>query len=275
MIHATRSFLLNDFVDPRRKSSCSHPLVTDHVQKCIEAAEDVMTLVDSLGKQGILIQSFWFTHYVCFCAIIVVYIHTIQQHHMSSQSLQKHSDPNRLRYLFNLAESCQQHLAQATRKNCPSRRYSIILEELRREVHRQIGSPFQTSPSLTMAHEQQPGNLFEQKHFPANADQPLPFDSNPAGFQPSYPPVSDNLQSGALPQDTFTPGDEAGLLENFEGLNWWAQLDSWVSCFPSAKSGLLFSHVSYDRRSRISIMSLRHLLYEGYLLCQIATLCKS
>ncbi|KAI9925152.1 hypothetical protein MW887_006072 [Aspergillus wentii] len=51
MIHATRSFLLNDFTDLSRRPPVPHPMVTSHVQKCIEAAEDAMTLVDSLAKQ--------------------------------------------------------------------------------------------------------------------------------------------------------------------------------------------------------------------------------
>ncbi|THC89378.1 hypothetical protein EYZ11_011171 [Aspergillus tanneri] len=63
IIHATRSFLLNDFTDLSRRPPIPHPTVTTHVGKCIKAAEDVLKLVESLAKQGVLIQSFWFTHY--------------------------------------------------------------------------------------------------------------------------------------------------------------------------------------------------------------------
>jgi hypothetical protein len=232
MIHATRSFLLNDVVDLRRMPSASHPMVNSHVQKCVDAAEDAMTLVDGLGKQGILIQSFWFTHYVCFCAIIVVYIHTIQQYRLSSSlgpPTESIWDSGKLHYLFNLAETCHQHLAEATRKNSPSRRYSIILEELRREVHRQIGSPLQSNPHTTLLYTQQKpeyqDTFMDQRAFaPVPLGQPISFDSTAA----SYPPVSGGLQVPDLVQEPISPGEEIGFLENLEGSSWWSQLDSWV-----------------------------------------------
>ncbi|RMJ26676.1 Transcription factor [Aspergillus sp. HF37] len=231
MIHATRSFLLNDVVDLRRMPSASHPMVNSHVQKCVDAAEDAMTLVDGLGKQGILIQSFWFTHYVCFCAIIVVYIHTIQQHRLSSflgPPTESIWDGGKLHYLFNLAETCHQHLAEATRKNSPSRRYSIILEELRREVHRQIGSHFQSNPHTTIP-DAQPKPEYQdtfkdQRTFVhAPVGQPISFDSTA-----SYPPVSGDLQMPDLVQEPISPSEEIEFLENLEGSSWWSQLDSWA-----------------------------------------------
>lgn len=72
MIHITRSFLLNDFTDLSRRPRDPHPTVSTHVQKCIKAAEEIMTLVNSLAQQTLFIELFWFTHYVCFCAILVV-----------------------------------------------------------------------------------------------------------------------------------------------------------------------------------------------------------
>lgn len=234
MIHATRSFLLTDFVDQRRQPPAPHHTVTSQVQKCIEAAEDAMTLVDGLGQQGILVQSFWFTHHVCFCAIMVVYIHTIQQHRLSSllgPSAEGVWDPSRMQYLFSLAETCQQHLAEATRKNSPSRRYSIILEELRREVHRQIGSPLQPDPYLTLPDAQSnleyKGTLMGQRPLaPATVSQPMSFDSNPGG----YAPVSGDLQVSGMAQEPLGSGEEdLGFLENLEGPSWFSQLDSWVS----------------------------------------------
>ncbi|KAH0344867.1 hypothetical protein KCU83_g8141, partial [Aureobasidium melanogenum] len=43
-------------------------------------------------------------------------------------------------HLFTLAERCQTHLAHATASNSPSRRYSIILEELRAEAEVNSGA---------------------------------------------------------------------------------------------------------------------------------------
>lgn len=226
MIHVTRSFLLNDFTDLSRRPQIPHPTVTNILQKCIGAAEHVITLVDSLAKQGVMIQSFWFTHYVCFCAIIVVYIYTIQQHRSSSPSAflpQSTEDSSRFHDLFNLAEACQQHLAEATRKNCPSRRYSIILEELRREVHKQIGFPL---PSSTPVNAQiQEASLGQDQFLFSNVDQSMPLGSNVL----DYAPPSQSFQATDLGDTQFGPMEDIGLLESLEGSNWWAQLDSWVS----------------------------------------------
>ena len=220
-------------MDTRRKLPVPHPIVTNHIQKCIDASEDVLTLVDGLGKQGILIQSFWFTHYVCFCAIMVIYIHTIQQHRLSAflePSAQGIRDPARLHYLFRLAEACQHHLAEATRRNCPSRRYSIILEELRLEVHRQIGTPPHSSPHSTTYDSFQARSVYEDGFLdqkPLVSDtigEPIPFDPNAA----SYPPISGSLQAPELTQPSFGASEDVGFLENLDGPIWWSQLDSWV-----------------------------------------------
>ncbi|KAJ5776579.1 uncharacterized protein N7511_001590 [Penicillium nucicola] len=239
MIHVTRSFLLTDFTDLSRRPKVPHPMVSSHVQKCIQAAEDIMTIVDSLAQQGVLIQSFWFTHYVCFCAILVVYIHTIQQHRgslggrpgsaagASISSAGSPGNPDKSRQLFSLAENCQQHLAEATRKNCPSRRYGIILEELRQEVHRQIGSNELAAGFKTPCHSRYDA-------FDASSDGSYhgagPFDTQTVDMAS----ISGMMQPTDL---EMTAGEDAGFLESLEGSMWWAQLDSWaLSNFPNDPS---------------------------------------
>ncbi|KAJ5906148.1 uncharacterized protein N7473_003064 [Penicillium subrubescens] len=239
MIHVTRSFLLNDFTDLSRRPSDPHPMVSAHVQKCISAAEDIMTLVDDLAQQNIFVQSFWFTHYVTFCAILVVYIHIIQQHRQAtapSPTAGSPTDPGKLHSLFLLAEACQQYLAEATRKNCPSRRYSIILGELRKEVHRHIGSDEQASIGTirTVFDDKQ---LVEQRAIaPNTVERTVSFDPPNLDFQ---------SMSGGLPSSDLGASlngvDDAGLLENLEGSIWWAQLDSWaLSSFPNDPSAFDF-----------------------------------
>ncbi|EAW06691.1 Zn(II)2Cys6 transcription factor [Aspergillus clavatus NRRL 1] len=227
-IHATRSFLLNDFTDLSRRPSVPHPMVSSHVRKCIDAAEDVMKLVDSLAKQGVLIQSSWFTHYVCFCAIIVVYIHTIQQHRLASNadtaSPRSIEDSSYLHSLFSLAESCQRHLAEVTRKNCPSRRYSIILEELRLEVHRQLGTSGHAADDLRSM------STREEVSLPLDQGYASPSVEHPISFHPSavnYHNVSGSLQSAGVGEGPFGLPEDYGILDNLEGSIWWAQLDSW------------------------------------------------
>ncbi|KAL6230802.1 hypothetical protein BDW75DRAFT_234132 [Aspergillus navahoensis] len=222
MIHATRSFLLNDFTDLSRRPAAPHPTVTAHVSKCLEAAEHVMKLVDSIAKQGTLIQSFWFTH-----------------HHRLSPTLEPAElDSNRVRSLFSLAEVCQQHLAEATRKNCPSRRYGIILEETRLEVHKQLGSQF-TEGSVTNIPEQSRDvsvrdrdAIVEQRPVdPTDTNNAVSFNSNPINYDGNFP-------SSAFVDDTFDVGD-VGFLDNLEGSIWWTQLDTWVRLLLTMLSTIL------------------------------------
>ncbi|KAL4874780.1 hypothetical protein BJY04DRAFT_211812 [Aspergillus karnatakaensis] len=209
MIHATRSFLLNDFTDLSRRPAVPHPTVTTHISKCLEAAEHVIKLVDNLAKQGTLIQSFWFTH-----------------HHRISSSLEPvELESNRVRSLFSLAEQCQQYLAEATRRNCPSRRYGIILEETRLEVHKQLGTQFTERPPMNPPEQTQDvaargGAISEQGPMnPPEATDAVPFSSS-VNYDSSFQPSS-------FPDEPIGLGD-AGLLDNFEGSMWWTQLDTWV-----------------------------------------------
>lgn len=198
-----------------------------------------MTLVDDLAQQNIFVQSFWFTHYVTFCAILVAYIHIIQQHRQAtapSPTAGSPADTEKLRSLFVLAEACQQYLAEATRKNCPSRRYSIILAELRKEVHRHIGSDEQVGTGLTPAVFDD-GQLLEQRAIAANGvDRTISFESTNLDFQP----MADGLPSTGLGQ-SLGGVEDGGLLENLEGSIWWAQLDSWVCCYQPGFSSYCFS----------------------------------
>jgi hypothetical protein len=268
MIHVTRSFLLNDFTDLSRRPKVPHPMVSSHVQKCIQAAEDIMIIIDSLAQQGVLIQSFWFTHYVCFCAILVVYIHTIQQHRKSMggssaasvSSVGSPADPDKLRVLFPLAESCQKHLAEATRKNCPSRRYGIILEELRQEVHRQIGSNGVSAEAD--AHSSGGNDNPHQSKEDANhaTARSVPCDAHTVDF-PSMPGGMQSADMG------FNTGDDAGFLESLEGSIWWAQLDSWVSLRLLVCCYLYyiarFADIFFFRPCPISLMTHLYLTFEN------------
>ncbi|PPJ49783.1 hypothetical protein CBER1_03347 [Cercospora berteroae] len=72
----------------------------ESIRHCIKAARTVMRTIDDLAREGKVWGAYWWSHYVAFCALTVTY----------------------------------NHLAQATATNSPSRRYSIILEELQSQV---------------------------------------------------------------------------------------------------------------------------------------------
>lgn len=121
IMHANRPFLLGG--DGGQQSA----QLEDSVMDCINAAKMALETVDSIVGDGSLFHAFWWMPYVTFCALAVVYVWEIQ-HKANGESLS--DDPS----LLDLAERCQSHLAKATAADSPSRRYSIILEELRLEA---------------------------------------------------------------------------------------------------------------------------------------------
>ena len=70
-----------------------------------------------------------FTPYIAFCAIVVVYIYTIQRRFDFADNW--HPD-------FLAAEKCQAQLTSQVDKSSLVQRYGIVLEELRQEVVKQI-----------------------------------------------------------------------------------------------------------------------------------------
>ncbi|CAG8256240.1 unnamed protein product [Penicillium salamii] len=224
VIYITRLFLLNDCDDVPQAS------VSTYVQKCIGSAEDIMTIINGIAQKKALIHGFWFTHYVCFCAITVVYIYIIKQHQGSSTvdaSNKRMDNSSQLQYLFSLAETCQQHLGKATSRSSPNRRYGIILEQLRLEVHRQVVSNLR--PGTQTETEDEIGKILPQAdsflqpsfHAPVTSVSPKPkipaFDGLPIDPFDSH-----------LVDDSFKLYDGLGFPESSDNSAWWAQLDSWA-----------------------------------------------
>ena len=98
------------------------------INECIEAAKSVLQAVDHLAQEGPIFHAFWWTHYVTFCALMVTYVWEAQQRRTFGSEWEEKAASRRL---IRLAERCQMHLANATASNSPSRRYAVILEELR------------------------------------------------------------------------------------------------------------------------------------------------
>lgn len=117
IIHATRPFLLGDGS-------------AENTMKCISAAKSSLELVDKMAGDSTLFHSFWWTHYVTFCALAVVYVWGIQLARRATDQCNDEFYAS----LFDLAEKCRSHLRRATAGLPPNRRYDIILEELRTEA---------------------------------------------------------------------------------------------------------------------------------------------
>jgi hypothetical protein len=116
-MHANRLFLL----------AAVHSENKEQIAECLKAATTVLEIIDGLAHEGPLFHAFWWTQYVTFCALVVSYIWDIQLRRrgvaLGPEEETNHSG------LMELARRCQTHLAKATARNSPSRRYAVILEE--------------------------------------------------------------------------------------------------------------------------------------------------
>ncbi|KAF5012357.1 hypothetical protein FDECE_1584 [Fusarium decemcellulare] len=121
IMHTTRPFLLDHSDD-------ASPSLQACVTECISAAKLALELVDRMfSERTVLFHALWWMPYVTFCALAVVYVWEIQQ-----KACDTIGSDNVM--LFSLAERCQGHLSQAISADSASRRYSIIIEELRQEA---------------------------------------------------------------------------------------------------------------------------------------------
>ena len=69
-----------------------------------------------------------FTHYFAFCAIVVLYVYTIQQHTAQDE---------RYRRYFDAAAKCQSQITAMAQQASLAQRYGVVLEELRLEAIKQ------------------------------------------------------------------------------------------------------------------------------------------
>ncbi|KAG5760620.1 hypothetical protein H9Q72_011256 [Fusarium xylarioides] len=125
-----------------------------HLGTCISVVKLALEIVDGMfSEKSVLFHALWWMPYVTFCALAVVYVWDIQQRSNTTADA-----GNAL--LFDLAEKCQNHLARTIAAESASRRYSIIIEELRQEARQ--GPQHATRPSQTIQCQQE--SLISSEH---------------------------------------------------------------------------------------------------------------
>ena len=201
VLHATRPFLL--LPRPGAQGAAE-------AAECIEAASRLLAAFDDMAAAGgAVFHAFWWSSYVVFCALTVVYVWEIQRGSPAAAAGDEAGDEGDMARLTDLAERCRGHLARSTAANSPGRRYGIILEELRAEARAQKG---------WAGHE-------------TRADLP-PADGRTTGL-PGPPDLLDG--GGHLLEAGFTSQQDVGGQESTNSLltGWqtsdWLDLDSSVS----------------------------------------------
>ncbi|KAF2850382.1 hypothetical protein T440DRAFT_111802 [Plenodomus tracheiphilus IPT5] len=134
LIH--RPFLLRDFAslthmptNPAWGNSAGID-TSVNVTTCLEAAMNIVRVVDDVFSSSNLFRSFWFTQYYAFCAVTVLYIYRIQQHLIT---------PGKCEGYFAAGQKCQRQLESVSGTDCLAQRYCLVLEELRVEASRTSG----------------------------------------------------------------------------------------------------------------------------------------
>lgn len=133
LIHVNRPFLLCLGANAGLKA------VQNRVADCLNGARMVLDLADEMIMDRRLFYALWWTPYVTFCALAVVYVWEIQRN--TGKRLRCQEDP----VLLSLAERCQAHLSKSSYTNSMGRRYGVMIEELRLEAtqHQSRDSPRQ------------------------------------------------------------------------------------------------------------------------------------
>ncbi|TKA82449.1 hypothetical protein B0A49_00048 [Cryomyces minteri] len=223
IILANRPFLLSNFADLARRPGSKHQKFRENIQECVKAAKMVVKVVNQIAEDGMLFQVFWFTQYISFCAVAVLYIYTIQQHQSEAIAMTPSTVEGDGEDCFDLAQRCQRSIAGATRQNSPSRRCSLILEELRLEVFRQVRRAGTG------------GLLLENRPVEAAADG-----SSSTQNQVLVDHFTHLSDGSVFPEDFGSFSAELlapEIVENW-GMMGWAQLDSWAFSNNSEDQGM-------------------------------------
>ncbi|SCO91314.1 uncharacterized protein FRV6_15442 [Fusarium oxysporum] len=134
VILTNRPLLLSNFarltssrrqVEDERKAQ-----LDESAADCLNAAMNIVGIVDMLVQSKQLFRAFWFTPYFAFSACVILYVYTIQRSREQQVVYQAY---------FEAAERCQQQIVDIAGEGTLTSRYCLVLEELRAEVVAQRG----------------------------------------------------------------------------------------------------------------------------------------
>ncbi|KAF2676811.1 hypothetical protein K458DRAFT_178271 [Lentithecium fluviatile CBS 122367] len=201
--------------------------VRDNIQQCLDAAMGIVRVVDEMNSTQFF-RAFWFTQYYAFCAVVVLYVYRIQQGIVS---------PGKCEGYFKAGQRCQAVLSSISETDCLSKRYCLVLEELRLEAARHQHRPGSGSAGTgavggtTDTPEHAQSSTSSSSSTAANANLTAPAltpqsEASPAFSNPYYPPTTNNplTPDSALFNTSFLPTSNI-----MADLTSWGQFDSLVT----------------------------------------------
>lgn len=148
VMFVTRPLLLNNYAKYNLRDY--NRLYRPHIDACITAARNTMELVLEFVNDNQLFTAFWYTQYITFNALSIIYLYLlqvkggrIQVFNASFEAYGATGTRSNESRLQELAETTFHHLARVTVQNAPHMRYAAILEGLRTEVSGSMSTPHQ------------------------------------------------------------------------------------------------------------------------------------
>ncbi|KAF2101647.1 hypothetical protein NA57DRAFT_33659 [Rhizodiscina lignyota] len=248
LMFVTRPLLLRNYAKilPEFEASYRH-----HLSICVKAARDTVELVLYFVREEKLFSAFWYTQYIVFNALSVIYIYLIQVQRGRIPVYLTAGSPDAAdtsfaeqTMLYELADTAHNHLAQATVRNSPLWRYSAILQGLRGEIHRLLhrgptssnnrngtvsGAAYTNQFATGGSLNQTDGRLAPELAVGAYDTPNIRSYDNVNGNQiqqPLDPMLSDFNYFDANPAgifDSLSTGDDLGL-------DFWTHMDSYPVC---------------------------------------------
>ncbi|OAQ58193.2 fungal specific transcription factor domain-containing protein [Pochonia chlamydosporia 170] len=122
VMHINRNFLL-------KGPTWAHKTQVDD---CIAAAKAALQTVHSLIQEDLISHLSWWTHYITFAALTVIYVRVLHERRLG-QAFTTH----KLGREMETASECYEYLAKATSGNPPRRQYAMVLNDFHHAVFRQ------------------------------------------------------------------------------------------------------------------------------------------
>ncbi|KAJ5107636.1 hypothetical protein N7456_004311 [Penicillium angulare] len=232
---------------------CSHEPdsaeLIQFLQSCVTTARDTLEMVLDLVKDNQLFRAFWYTQYIAFNALSIIYIYLIHSskgripHNWVFSNVSSTTNAENVKVekmpLYELAEGTQHYLGQATDRNALAWRYALVLEVLKSESKSQLHhEPCGEESQPTNRQHQAPE--FSALLQPHSVGGGSPVD----GFISEQGPVDwENLQASIL--DSESNNDFQGRTSLYTGignlfpilnptddfsLDFWPQLDRLPIC---------------------------------------------
>ena len=251
VMFVTRPLLLRDF----SQQPVAHA-AKKYLKFCITTAGDTLALVLELVKDRLLFPAFWYTQYIAFNALAIVYIYLIHVRNgrISHEWLfldEENPAPQAFDkdMLYEMATKTQHYLGQASELNALAWRYSLVLEVLRTEA----------------AGRSLPERNMDDDPPRTQLDQELESATVPAHVEPYLRPLDNGIMTNqtsmdwtALQDPVLEPSGsflESGIGSLFADelslLDFWPQLDRLPTCKCLSTRNLM------GRGSRTQILIIR------------------